>query len=63
VRPETYKEALTNLKTATCKEDHPKDKLYEDDHELILAEISKVFCGTPKEELLYLESCAHVHMC
>jgi hypothetical protein len=51
----TYKEALTDLQIATCKEYHSKHKLNEKNLKLALVEIMIFFHRTPKEDL-YLRS-------
>jgi hypothetical protein len=38
----TYKEALTNIKTAIFRETYPEDKLMEDDQNCILEELGRV---------------------
>jgi hypothetical protein len=42
--PGAYEEALTNIKIAIFKENHPEDKLTEDDQVQIL-ELGRVFVG------------------
>jgi hypothetical protein len=54
--PGTYREALTNVKIAILKENYPEDKLSEEDQDLILAEIVRVFRMTPRDRLLQFRS-------
>jgi hypothetical protein len=44
------------MKIAIFKVNYPEDKLTEDDQEHILIELGRVFCRTPKGELLHLRS-------
>jgi hypothetical protein len=44
----TYKEALTNVKIAILKENYPEEKLTEDEQDLTLEELRRVFRGNPK---------------
>jgi hypothetical protein len=50
--PETYREALTNIKIAIFKENYPEDKLTEDEQEHTLKELGRVFRGTLKKNCL-----------
>jgi hypothetical protein len=47
---------MTNIKIAVFNENHPDDKLTENNQDQILDELGRVFCGTPKEELPYLRA-------
>jgi hypothetical protein len=39
---------LTNVKIAILKENYPEEKLTEDEQDLILEELGRVFHGNPK---------------
>jgi hypothetical protein len=54
--PATYKEILTNNKTAIFHKNYPEDKLADDDKDHILEELGRVFRGSPKKELPHLRS-------
>jgi hypothetical protein len=60
--PGTQKEALTNVKVAIFKENYLGDKLMEDEQDLILKVLGRVFHGTLKE-LKHLKSFRLVHSC
>jgi hypothetical protein len=66
--PGNYKEALTNINIDIFKETYPEDKLTEQDQEIILVELGRVWHGTPIGELSHLQSCtlkggALIYMC
>jgi hypothetical protein len=54
--PETYKEALTNIKIAVFRETYPEDKLTEDDQNSILEALGEVLRRTPTGQLPHLKS-------
>jgi hypothetical protein len=54
--PETYKEALANIKVAIFRKTYPKDKLTEDDQNSILEILWEVLRRTPIGELPHLKS-------
>lgn len=55
----TCNEAVANI----CKENYPEDKLTEDEQDLILEELGRVLCWTPKGELLHLRSFRQEGLC
>jgi hypothetical protein len=65
--PGTYKEDLANVKIAILKENYPEEKLTEDEQDLILEELGRVFHGTPKLELSHMKffkaGGRHTHVC
>jgi hypothetical protein len=54
--PETYKEALANIKIAIFRKTYPEDKLTEDGQNSILKVLGEVLRRTPIGELPHLRS-------
>jgi hypothetical protein len=56
--PETSRVVLTNTKIGIFKENYHEDKLIENEEDLILEELGRVICGTPRD----VRVCVCVHL-
>jgi hypothetical protein len=61
--PRTYKEALTDVKTAIFMETYPEGKITEDNQNYIIEELARVFCGAAHLKSYRWEGGALIYLC